>query len=142
MPWPCAVSGPGLRKVAGLQAKTVDVPGYPPFSYLVSGNGEPLVLVDGLTADKDTRGAVARHLMHKYTVIAPDLPGFGDTMRDPHVSYSLDVQVKNLRAFLLSLGLGLGRVHLGGNTMGGGVVALYAAQYPNEVASLRCPRFF
>ena len=28
------------------------------------------------------------------------------------------------------------RVHLGGNSMGGGVVALYAAKYPQEVASL------
>ena len=123
-----------LRKVAGLQAKTLNVPGYPPFSYLVGGSGPPLVLVHGFTADKDTWGGVARHLTHKYTVIAPDLPGFGDSVRDPHVSYSLDVQVNNLRAFLQ--GLGLSRVHLGGNSMGGGVVALYAAQYPSEVASL------
>ncbi len=122
-----------LRRVAGLHAKTVDVNGQP-FPSLVGGTGEPLVLVHGFTADKDTWGAVARHLTVKYTVIAPDLPGFGDAVRDPHASYSLDVQVENLRAFLHRMGLA--RVHLGGNSMGGGVVALYAAKYPQEVASL------
>ena len=122
-----------LRKLAGLQAKTVDVNGQP-FPYLVGGTGEPLVLVHGFTADKDTWCAAARYLTRKYQVIAPDLPGFGDASRDPHVSYSLDVQVENLRAFLHSMGLN--PVHLGGNSMGGGVVALYAAKYPQEVASL------
>ena len=32
--------------------------------------------------------------------------------------------------------MGLQCVHLGGSSMGGGVVALYAAKYPHEVASL------
>ena len=122
-----------LRSLAGLQAKTVDVNGQH-FPYLAGGTGEPLVLVHGFTADKDTWCAVARHLTSKYTVIAPDLPGFGDAARDPHASYSLDVQVENLRAFLHSMGLN--PVHLGGSSMGGGVVALYAAKYPQEVASL------
>lgn len=122
-----------LRWAAGLQAKTVQVNGQP-YPYLVGGSGEPLVLVHGFTADKDTWGAVARHLTHQYTVIAPDLPGFGDAARDPHASYSLDVQVENLRTFLH--GMALTPVHLGGNSMGGGVVALYAAKYPQEVASL------
>ena len=122
-----------LRRVAGLQARVIDVQGRP-FPYLVGGSGQALVLVHGFTADKDTWGAVSRHLTHKYTVIAPDLPGFGDATRDPQANYSLDVQVENLRAFLHIMGLA--RVHLGGNSMGGGVVALYAAKYPQEVASL------
>ena len=122
-----------LRRVAGLQVKTVDVLGQP-YPYLVGGVGEPLVLVHGFTADKDTWGAVARHLTARYTVIAPDMPGFGDATREPGADYSLDAQVENLRAFLQRLGLT--RVHLGGSSMGGGVVALYAAKYPAEVASL------
>ena len=122
-----------LRRLAGLQAKTIDVQGQT-FPYLVGGTGEPLVLVHGFTADKDTWGAVARYLTAQYTVIAPDLPGFGDAARDPNADYSLDRQVENLRAFVQSMGLK--RVHLGGSSMGGGVVALYAAKYPQEVASL------
>ena len=122
-----------LRRLAGLQAKTIDVQGRS-FPYLVGGRGEPLVLVHGFTADKDTWGAVARYLTRKYTVIAPDLPGFGDAARDPQADYSLNAQVDNLRAFVHSMGLA--RVHLGGSSMGGGVVALYAAKYPQEVASL------
>ncbi len=130
-----------LRRLAGLQAKTVQVQGQR-FPYLVGGGtvggmgsvDEPLVLVHGFTADKDTWTAVARHLTAQTTVIAPDLPGFGDAARDPNASHSMDVQVENLRAFLQALGLT--RVHLGGSSMGGGVVALYAAKYPQEVASL------
>ena len=121
-----------LRRLAGLQAKTIRVQGQT-FPYLVGGSGDPLVLVHGFTADKDTWGAVARHLTAQYTVIAPDLPGFGDTVRDPNANYSLDTQVENLRVFVQSMGLK--RVHLGGNSMGG-VVAVYAAKYPQEVASL------
>ena len=122
-----------LRRLAGLQAKTIRVQGQT-FPYLVGGSGDPLVLVHGFTADKDAWGAVARHLTAQYTVIAPDLPGFGDTVRDPNANYSLDTQVENLRVFVQSMGLK--GVHLGGNSMGGGVVALYAAKYPQEVASL------
>ena len=122
-----------LRRLAGLQAKTIRVQGQT-FPYLVGGSGDPLVLVHGFTADKDTWGAVARHLTAQYTVIAPDLPGFGDAVRDPNANYSLDTQVENLRVFVQSMGLK--GVHLGGNSMGGGMVALYAAKYPQEVASL------
>jgi pimeloyl-ACP methyl ester carboxylesterase len=43
-------------------------------------------------------------------------------------------QVERLRGFVGALGLG--RVHLGGNSMGGFIVAEYAARYPAEVASL------
>ena len=62
---------------------------------------------------------MARYFTAQYTVIAPDLPGFGDAARDPNADYSLDRQVKNLRVFVQSMGLKC--VHLGGSSLGGGV---------------------
>ncbi len=121
------------RSAAGLHAKTLEVQGRT-FPYLAGGTGEPLILVHGFTANKDAWDRVARYLTPRYTVYAPDLPGFGDGSRDPNGDYSVDAQVENLHAFIN--GLGLASVHLGGSSMGGGVVARYAAKYPNEVASL------
>ncbi len=121
------------RSAAGLHAKTLEVQGRT-FPYLAGGTGEPLILVHGFTANKDAWGRVARYLTSRYTVYALDLPGFGDASRNPNADYSYDAQVENLQAFIK--GLGLASVHLGGSSMGGGVVAKYAAKYPNEVASL------
>lgn len=121
------------RSAAGLESKTLEAQGKV-FPYLRGGNGEPLILVHGFTANKDAWSAISRYLTPQYTVYAPDLPGFGDSSRDPSGDYSYDMQVENLHAFIK--GLGLTSVHLGGSSMGGGVVALFAAKYPNEVASL------
>ena len=54
--------------------------------------------------------------------------------RDPQARYHIDAQVERLHAFLARLGLG--SVHLGGNSMGGFIAAQYAASYPDEVRSL------
>ncbi len=121
------------RRAAGLDAKTLAVQGKA-FPYLAGGTGVPLILVHGFTANKDAWSSIARYLTPRYAVYAPDLPGFGDASRDPNGDYSADAQVENLHAFIK--GLGFTTAHLGGSSMGGGVVARYAAKYPNEVASL------
>ena len=121
------------RAMAGLEQRAITVQGKT-WPYLAGGGGEALVLVHGYTSNKDVWTMIARHLTPYYTVYAPDLPGFGDANRDPAADYGFDAQVENLRAFLQ--GLGLTRVHLAGNSMGGGIAAGYAARYPQEVASL------
>ena len=68
------------RAMAGLESKSVVAQGQT-FPYLTGGSGEALVLVHGFTANKDVWDAVARYLTTRYTVYAPDLPGFGDAAR-------------------------------------------------------------
>jgi len=124
----------GLERArSGLRLGHAAVPGFT-MPYLDGGSGEPLVLVHGFGGDKDSFTRIARFLTPRFRVVAPDLPGFGDAGRDPQARYHIDAQVERLRAFLGELGLGA--VHLGGNSMGGFIAAQYAASYPESVRSL------
>ncbi len=121
------------RARSGLATRRAAIPGFS-MPYLAGGRGEPLVLVHGFGGDKDNFTRIARFLTGRFRVVIPDLPGFGEATRDPAARYHIDAQVERLHAFVT--GLGLGRVHLGGSSMGGFIAAEYAATYPEEVRSL------
>jgi len=138
----CDALGPPMTDAArgierwrsNLVRKEVTVADGSRFVYLEGGHGEPLVLVHGFGADKDNFTRVARWLTPHYRVIVPDLVGFGESTHLPDADYHYAAQAARVHAFVQALGLG--RVHLGGNSMGGGIVLSYAAQHPQEVASL------
>ena len=121
------------RSRAGLTQKSLAIPGYE-VAYLEGGSGEPLVLVHGIGADKDNFTRVARWLTPHYRVIAIDLPGFGDSTKPPLDDYSIGAQVARLDQILGALKLD--RAHLGGSSMGGWIVASYAAEHPDKTESL------
>jgi triacylglycerol lipase len=121
------------RRRSGLALKQMQV-GSASMPYLEGGSGEAMVLVHGFGGDKDNFTRIARLLTGSYQVVIPDLPGFGEASRDPRASYGIADQVANLHGFLQTLGIT--RAHLGGNSMGGFIVAEYAARYPDQVASL------
>jgi pimeloyl-ACP methyl ester carboxylesterase len=117
-----------------LVRKEITVPDGTRFVYLEGGSGEPLVLVHGFGADKDHFTRVARWLTPHYRVIVPDLVGFGESTHLLDADYHYAAQAGRLHDFVQALGLK--RVHLGGNSMGGAIVMSYAAQHPQEVGSL------
>lgn len=121
------------RRRLGLTVKTGQVPGFT-IPYLDGGSGEVLVLIHGFGGDKDNFARVAGHLAKRFRVILPDLSGFGDATRDPTARYRIADQVERLHALLQSLGVT--RLRLGGNSMGGFIAAQYAATYPDEVVGL------
>ena len=121
------------RRRARLALKRQAIVGFD-LPYLEGGHGEALVLVHGFGGDKDNFTRLAKFLTRKYRVIIPDLPGFGDASRDATASYGVADQVERLLEFLAALGLD--RVHLGGNSMGGFIAAEFAARHPQRVASL------
>lgn len=121
------------QRRAGLEESTANIPGFE-MPYLQGGSGEPLLLIHGFGADKNNFTRVARLLTPHYRVVIPDLPGFGDASKPADASYAIADQVERLRQF--AQGLGLTRLHLGGNSMGGFIAAAWAARYPDEVASL------
>ena len=122
------------RRRAGLARREIDLPGGLHYVYLEGGRGEPLLLLHGFGADKDNFNRVARLLTPRYRVIVPDHIGFGESARVPEGDYTASAQAERLHA--LAQALELGRLHLGGNSMGGQIAMIYAAQYPGEVASL------
>ncbi len=121
------------RRAAGLADRQIDVDGHR-IAYLDGGSGEPLLLLHGFGASRDNWTPIARELTRHYRVIAPDLPGYGDSSRQPGAGYSLDQQLARITAFAHALGLT--RFHLGGNSMGGYLAAHYAVRHPAAVASL------
>lgn len=124
-----------VRSRARLTEKSVTVDGLT-WPYLEGGptNGEPVVLVHGFGADKDSWPLYARELTQKYRVIAPDLPGFGENTRDPQGDYGMGVQAHRLRAFLKAIGVE--KCHLGGNSMGGFIALRFALDFPEGLHSL------
>lgn len=122
------------RWASGLQRHETDAAGFH-IVYLDSGGtGAPLVMVHGFGGDKDNWVRTARYLHGPLRLIALDLPGFGESDSPLDGTYTIAEQTERLRAFIQKLGLT--HVHLAGHSMGGNIVATYAAKYPNEVGSL------
>jgi pimeloyl-ACP methyl ester carboxylesterase len=122
------------RRLAGLARKEMELPGGLRYVYLEGGRGEPLMLLHGFGANKDNFARVAKYLTPHYRVIIPDHIGFGESAKPPKADYTPRAQAERLR--VLARALGIPRLHLGGNSMGGHIALAYAALYPKEVASL------
>jgi pimeloyl-ACP methyl ester carboxylesterase len=125
------------RALSGLSEKTVTV-GPHQVHYLEGGTSDagyvPLVLLHGIFAEKDHWVDFARPLTGRYRIIAPDLPGFGESGRLPDQTYDYAAQTERLKNLLDALGVR--RVHLAGNSMGGTIAALFAIAHPDRVASV------
>jgi pimeloyl-ACP methyl ester carboxylesterase/membrane protein DedA with SNARE-associated domain len=93
----------------------------------------PVLLLHGSPGESRDFAALARYLSTRYRLIAPDLPGFGyssheipDYSMRAHAHYVLQMLDK----------LKIGRVHVVGFSMGGGVALNIADLAPHRVASL------
>ena len=121
------------RGRAGLRTQQIEVEGLS-ITYTEGGSGPTLLLVHGFNADKDNWTRMAAALTDDYRVVALDLPGFGESTRDPALRHDIVSQTERLKAFHDALELGV--VHLAGNSMGGEISAVYATRYPEDVGSL------
>lgn len=121
------------RRAGGLEQRGIDVKGLH-IEYLEGGKGNVLVLLHGFGANKDNWTRIGKYLTPYFRVIAPDLPGFGESGTDPDGDYTIGVQAERVKAFVQTLGLK--SFHLGGNSMGGNIAGVYAARYPGDVKSL------
>ena len=121
------------RRISGLTVRRAHVDGFD-IPYLEGGKGEVLLLIHGFGGDKDNFTRIARFLTPHYRVIIPDLPGFGDATRNPKASYTMAEQVGRIHGLVTQLGIT--RLHMGGNSMGGFIAAQFAAPYGHMVASL------
>lgn len=123
------------RKQAGLELKQIDIAKHD-IHYLSGGpnNAPVLLMLHGYAANKDNWVRFAAQFSDRYRIIAPDLPGFGDSSRLQDQSYDIASQVERLQAFVEALKLP--RFHILGNSMGGMLAASYSLEHPNKVLSL------
>ncbi len=122
------------RGIAGLEKKTLTLPGGETYVYLEGGKGEPTLLLHGFGANKDNFTLMAWHLKNSCHIIAPDHIGFGESSHPRDVSYGPIAQARRLHQFVQKLGLS--KIHIGGSSMGGHIAMTYAALYPDEVKSM------
>jgi pimeloyl-ACP methyl ester carboxylesterase len=100
--------------------------------YVIGGQGDPVVLLHGWPQTWYEWRYVMPALAQNYTVIAPDLPGLGDST--PPSSYD----TKTVAAYIHQLvtQLGFNSIFLVGHDIGTIVSYPYAAAYPSEVNKL------
>jgi pimeloyl-ACP methyl ester carboxylesterase len=101
--------------------------------YLEAGSGPPVVLLHGLGATNASMLPTLADLSRDHRVLAPDLPGFGDSEK-PVRQYDPDFFARWLVAFLDAVGVP--RAVLIGNSMGGRIAIEAGLQAPARVDRL------
>ena len=117
-----------------MEHKTVNLDGVN-VHYVEAGEGPPLVLVHGLGASHVTWYENIQPLADAgFHVLAPDLPGHGDSDKPKSINYDPPAGANLLDSFLDSIDVR--RAALVGNSAGGLVSALYALEHPHRVDRL------
>lgn len=101
-----------------------------------AGDGPPLVMVHDYLASRMAWEEVLPRLSGAFRVIAPDLPGFGESEKPPPGRYRYDFGGFAESLVDLVAAIGLGRVSICGHAMGGAVALMLAATYPHVVDRL------
>lgn len=97
-------------------------------SYRTAGDGGPVVLlIHGIVGCAEQWDQVVPLLAERYTVIAPDLLGHGQSAK-PRGDYSLGAYAASVRDLLVALGHR--RATVVGHSLGGGVAMQFAYEYP------------
>jgi pimeloyl-ACP methyl ester carboxylesterase len=101
--------------------------------YLTAGHGPAVILLHGYTQTSRMWRPIIPLLAAKFTVIAPDLPGIGDSAIPAD---GLDMKNAAIRVHALAKSLGVERARVVGHDIGLMVAYAYAAQFPTETEKL------
>src|ERR1700677_4567234 len=101
--------------------------------YLTAGHGTALILLHGYAETSRMWKPIIPVLAERFTVIAPDLPGIGDS---DIPADGLDMKSAAIRIHHLARSLGVEQAEVVGHDIGLMVAYAYAAQYPLEVSKL------
>ena len=101
--------------------------------YLTAGHGPAVILLHGYTQTSRMWRPIIPLLAQKFTVIAPDLPGIGDSEIPTD---GLDMKTAAIRMHALVKSLGVEKARVVGHDIGLMVAYAYAAQFPAETEKL------
>jgi pimeloyl-ACP methyl ester carboxylesterase len=101
--------------------------------YLTSGQGPAVILLHGYTQTSRMWLPLIPRLTDRFTVIAPDLPGIGESEIPKD---GLDMKTAAIRMHALAKSLGIAKARVVGHDIGLMVAYAYAAQFPAEVEKL------
>jgi pimeloyl-ACP methyl ester carboxylesterase len=103
------------------------------FHYLTAGKGPAVVLIHGYAETSRMWRPLFPLLAERFTVIAPDLPGIGDSAIPEN---GLDMKKSGARIHALVKALGIDKARVVGHDIGLMVAYAYAAQFPAETEKL------
>jgi pimeloyl-ACP methyl ester carboxylesterase len=124
-------SGPAAADPDELRVRRLVLHGHR-IAYRQAGSGPVVVLIHGITSSSATWSRVMPYLARRFTVIAPDLVGHGESAK-PRGDYSLGAHACGVRDLLLALGHD--RATIVGHSLGGGIAMQFSYQFPE-----RCER--
>ena len=101
--------------------------------YLSAGSGPAVLLIHGYAEDFRMWRPIIPELAKKFTVIAPDLPGIGDSEIPKD---RIDMKNSAIRVHALVQSLGIKKAEVVGHDIGLMVAYAYAAQFPAETEKL------
>jgi pimeloyl-ACP methyl ester carboxylesterase len=116
----------------GFKTQSVPVDGGT-VSVTVGGNGPPVVLIHGYAETSRMWKPLVKALAPRFTVVAPDLPGIGDSSI-PKSGIDMKTSAERIHAAVRALGYT--KVRVVGHDIGLMVAYAYAAMYPQEVEKL------
>jgi len=103
--------------------------------YLTAGRGPAVILLHGFAETSRMWRPIIPLLAEKFTVIAPDLPGIGDSSI-PTDNAEIDMITSARRIHALVRSLGIEKAKVVGHDIGLMVAYGYATQFPNETEKL------
>jgi pimeloyl-ACP methyl ester carboxylesterase len=118
--------------VGAIESRFADVEGVR-FHYLTAGKGPVVILLHGYTQTSRMWRPLIPRLAEKFTVIAPDLPGIGDSSIPRN---SFDMKAAAVRVHALAKSLAVAKARVVGHDIGLMVAYAYSALYPAEVEKL------
>ncbi len=122
----------GERAHETISSRTAEIDGIK-LHYMTAGHGTPLILLHGYAETSLMWKPIIPALAERFTVIAPDLPGVGDSDIPDH---GLDMKSAAIRIHDLAKSLGVKKAEVVGHDIGLMVAYAYAAQFPAEVTKL------
>jgi pimeloyl-ACP methyl ester carboxylesterase len=113
-------------------SRTAEVEGVQ-LHYLTAGHGPTVILLHGYAETSRMWKPIIPLLAERFTVIAPDLPGIGDSAIP---ASGLDMKTSAIRIHALARSLGVEKARVVGHDIGLMVAYAYAAQFPTETEKL------